>query len=68
MHLCSENSRVNSKLSQQEIKHHACCLLLTLIYCISFTVKRTRHRADINPIAIKSLGKRLEVQNEGDSW
>jgi hypothetical protein len=24
--------------------------------------------ADINPIAIKSLCKRLDVQNEGDFW
>jgi hypothetical protein len=29
-------------------------------------VKRTRHDADINPIAIKSVGKRLEMQTEGD--
>jgi hypothetical protein len=26
------------------------------------------HRADINPIAIKSQSERLEVQNEGDFW
>jgi hypothetical protein len=33
-----------------------------------FNLKRTRHRADINPIAIKSLAKRADVENEGGFW
>ncbi len=36
-------------------------------WLVFFTMKRTRHRADMNSILpIKSLGKRLEVQNEAE--
>ncbi len=50
-----------------------CTFSISTFYCglylcsglsINFDVKRTRHRADINPIAIKPAGKRVEVQNE----
>ena len=51
---CTEISKANKRL-----------IHTTIIFRY---VRRTRHRSDINPTAVKLSGKCLEVQNEGDFW